>query len=214
MNIQDIKEQLLKSGLVVLNKYLDLYLELIYINKSNIKKPDYQKHHIIPKSYYKIQNLKVDNSSKNCVYLSKLNHIKAHYYLCLCSKGTFKAANAYATICLTNTSTFNEAVNLLNDLPKLNKLIKERNSNLSNLLKGKKYSQEHNKHLSESLQRNGSHKGNKNSMWGKHRTSPTYQRSWYNNGKIQKMISPSEVETYVSNGFIKGMLHGRWTIKD
>lgn len=91
-----LKEKLLNLNLCVDNKYLDKYCELIENNKDTKReKFKTQKHHIIPKCYYKYNNLKIDNSKENLVNLLYKDHILAHYYLCLCSKeNNFKYANA------------------------------------------------------------------------------------------------------------------------
>lgn len=86
-----IKDKLIASGIFIYNDYFNKYLEIIETNKNNkMIKFITQKHHIIPSSYYRHQKINVDNSKENLVNLSYINHIFAHYYLCLCSKGWFK----------------------------------------------------------------------------------------------------------------------------
>ena len=81
-----LKEKLLSLDLVIDNEYLDKYCELIESNK-NTKREKFktQKHHIIPRYYYKYNNLEIDNSKENLVNLLYKDHILAHYYLCMCS---------------------------------------------------------------------------------------------------------------------------------
>lgn len=81
----DIKEKLLNLGIIENNDYFEKYLQLI-ISNAETKKQKYktQRHHIIPKCYYKHNNLEVDNSSDNLVNLLYQDHILAHYYLCMC----------------------------------------------------------------------------------------------------------------------------------
>ena len=90
------------------NIYFVKYCNIIQENIQNKYSLNMEKHHIVPKSYYKMFGLKINNASENLVYLDRLNHIKAHYYLSLCSVGKFKASNVYATNCLCNTSKLNE----------------------------------------------------------------------------------------------------------
>ena len=89
--MKKLKEKLLALGIFEDNEYLDKYCELIENNK-NTKREKFktQQHHIIPRSYYKHNNLEIDNSKENLVNLLYKDHILAHYYLCLCTKGNLK----------------------------------------------------------------------------------------------------------------------------
>ena len=81
-----LKNKLLNLNIVIDNEYLDKYVELIESNRDTKReKFKTQKHHIIPKYYYKSNNLEVDESKENLVNLLYKDHILAHYYLCLCS---------------------------------------------------------------------------------------------------------------------------------
>ena len=86
-------QTLINDNIIEPNDYYNKYLTLIYSN--NIHESSIiNKHHIIPRCYYKHYNLAVDNSSNNVVKLSIPDHILAHYYLYKCSKATwFKNAN-------------------------------------------------------------------------------------------------------------------------
>lgn len=92
------KINLLSLGVFEDNEYLDKYITLINLNEHTAQqKGKTQKHHIIPRCYYKERGYSVDNSSKNCIYLSHFNHALAHYYICCCSlNGVFKYANELA----------------------------------------------------------------------------------------------------------------------
>ena len=63
-----IKNKLLNLNVFIDNEYLDKYIELIEINR-NTKREKFktQQHHIIPRSYYKHNNLEIDNSKENLV---------------------------------------------------------------------------------------------------------------------------------------------------
>lgn len=81
-----LKEKLLKLGVFIDNEYLDMYIKMVLDNAVTKRiKFETQKHHIIPKKYYKINNLEVDNSKENIVNLLYSDHILAHYLLCLCT---------------------------------------------------------------------------------------------------------------------------------
>lgn len=94
-----LKEQLLQTDMFIANNQLDAYITLIECNKSTGMKYS-ERHHIIPRSYYKLTKQKVDNSKNNIVNLSYFEHILAHYYLSFCTKGKLKQANIGAFIML------------------------------------------------------------------------------------------------------------------
>jgi hypothetical protein len=85
------KEDLLKTGFFKNNNFLDKYLNLF----SEPITDHFEKHHIIPKSYYKIINSEIDNSSVNLKNISLKNHYLAHYYLTKCTSGTLKKLMNY-----------------------------------------------------------------------------------------------------------------------
>lgn len=99
------KEFLLNLGCFIENEYLDFYLQLINANYENKAGKYFEKHHIIPRSYFKLNNLLIDNSKTNTVFLSHFNHCLAHYYLCLCLIGELKYKNQYAFIKMTHITT-------------------------------------------------------------------------------------------------------------
>lgn len=82
-----LKQRLLDIDLCVDNEYLDKYCQLIITNKNTqMVKGKTHKHHIIPRFYFKINKLKIDNSENNLVILFRKEHALAHYYLFRCSK--------------------------------------------------------------------------------------------------------------------------------
>ena len=94
----NIKKRLLETGVVDDNEYLSKYIELIESNV-NTKHISFktQRHHIIPKCYFKLVNKQCDDSKENIVYLLYKDHVLAHYYLSLCSKDNeFKFNNICA----------------------------------------------------------------------------------------------------------------------
>ena len=66
----DIKNCLLNTNLFFDCEFLDLYCDLIRANRDK-KATKYvtNKHHIIPKYYYKNNNLPIDNSKSNLINL-------------------------------------------------------------------------------------------------------------------------------------------------
>lgn len=92
------KEKLVNIGLVNDNEWLDKYIDILVKNEKTKKLVNYtQRHHIIPKYYFKYNGLEVDNSINNVVNLSIEEHVLAHYYLCMCSSDTYKGYS-YASI--------------------------------------------------------------------------------------------------------------------
>lgn len=87
----NLKLILLSTNVFENNDYIDKYVELIEQNR-NTKKEKFrtQLHHIIPKCYYKINKLQIDNSKENLVNLLYKDHILAHYYLSKCMLGTYR----------------------------------------------------------------------------------------------------------------------------
>lgn len=80
-----IKNVLLGTSYIIDNVYLDKYVALVVANIARKKEKFVtQKHHIVPKCFFKYDNLPIDNSVKNIVNLRYKDHIFAHYYLCLC----------------------------------------------------------------------------------------------------------------------------------
>lgn len=94
----NLKEKLLELEVFEDNEYLDLYVSLIQANTYTEKqKFRTQKHHIIPKCFYKLHNLSVDNSPKNIVNLLFKDHVLAHCYIVMASKeNEFKYHNRCA----------------------------------------------------------------------------------------------------------------------
>ena len=97
----NIKESLLKSSGFVDNEFLDLYVRLVERNTRTHRRNGLtNKHHILPKSWFNINNKTVDNSTSNLVNLVYRDHVLAHYYLCLCTVGKLQYANELAFFCL------------------------------------------------------------------------------------------------------------------
>ena len=77
-----IKNTLLGTNEFLDNEYLDKYVNLITSNKFT-KKEVYktQRHHIIPRCYYRNNNLIVNNEPDNLVNLLFKDHVLAHCYI-------------------------------------------------------------------------------------------------------------------------------------
>lgn len=81
-----IYNHLVKKNIVVDNEYLEKYVTLITENRYNSHIPfTTQTHHIIPKFVYKDLGIECDDSDENKVVLTYADHVRAHFYLAMCS---------------------------------------------------------------------------------------------------------------------------------
>ena len=176
------------------NEYTQKYYNLIQTNK--YRKPEKyktQKHHIIPKAYYKYIGEPVDNSSDNLVNLLYYDHVLAHYYLMKAAKeDSFRCSNASAVTKMLNhpiSQLTEEECEALAQVKQEAHQIKK--IERSKALKGRP-SPMLNQHHSESAKKKASaqHKG----------------RISIHNGVLQRFIWPSELESYLQDGWIQGVL--------
>ena len=135
------------------------------INMSRLNPPESgHKHHIIPKCWFKMNNLPIDNSDANLVLLSYEDHIKIHKLAYMCAKSSiFKGKMAYAYHRLTQGDVVS------NDCFKGEKCAmygkhhsEQSRKKMSEAHKGKSMSEEHYNKLSKAF------KGEKNPFYGKH----------------------------------------------
>lgn len=146
--MQQLKEKLLNLGIVENNEYLDNYCQLIIDNKDSLKQlHKTQSHHIIPRYYYKQNNLQVNNDKHNLVNLFYKDHILAHYYLALCSNSEkFIYANVSAIYKMSNcTQTLIEdnVIEFFTSLDKYQQLYETHARYQGSHLKGKSQTPEH-----------------------------------------------------------------------
>lgn len=91
------KNYLIDLELCIDNIYLTKYVDLISINlNTKMEKFKTERHHIIPKFYFKYKKISCDDSPSNIVNLSYADHIKAHIYLALCIDTKFKRQASFA----------------------------------------------------------------------------------------------------------------------
>ena len=110
----NVKQTLLQHKGFVDNEFLDSYVCLIERNTRTIQRNRItNSHHIIPKSWFKINKETVDNSRSNLVNLVYRDHVLAHYYLCLCTTDELQYANELALICLTTRNKLNTVDKML-----------------------------------------------------------------------------------------------------
>lgn len=128
MNIMcNIHETLKRLTYFIDNEYLKQYSLLIERNvRTSQRSRMTHKHHIIPKSWFKLTGSEINNCLNNLVNLPVREHVLAHYYLCLCTEDPFKYANQLALVCLqskTKLSLFDKE--LLQHLPMYNNVYED-----------------------------------------------------------------------------------------
>ena len=97
-----LKKKLLDTGYFIDNTYLDSYIELVK-NPSRSELAKYtDRHHILPRAYFKLSELPIDNSKDNIVRLSFLQHCKAHWLLYFCTQDNLKYAMQTAFVIMVN----------------------------------------------------------------------------------------------------------------
>lgn len=106
--MRDIKATLLQHSGFIDNEYLDMYCRLIERNyRTPLRGGLTNKHHIIPRSWFKINKQTVDNSQINLVNLFYREHVLAHYYLCICTRDELQYANELALMLLVSRKNLN-----------------------------------------------------------------------------------------------------------
>lgn len=78
-----MNETLLKDLMNENSIYYQLLIDIYDTNRSMPlkKEPGRELHHKVPKFYFKMNNMEIDNSDSNLVSLSKKDHFLAHYYI-------------------------------------------------------------------------------------------------------------------------------------
>ena len=66
------------------NQHFVAMMNIINLAKIQNVNGKFEKHHIVPRCWYKINNLPVDDSSDNLVNLTKEQHAKVHMLIPLC----------------------------------------------------------------------------------------------------------------------------------
>lgn len=198
----NIKKLLLDTDVVNDNIYLEKYCKLIELNLTT-KRQLYktQKHHIIPKCYYKSLNLPVNNEKNNLVNLLFKDHILAHYYLTLCAKDlNFKAQNAVAVKLYGEQSDISSCITELDNLQQVYELAAKY---IGQTKKGKCYVSKGNVVIMiptselDNYLSNGYIKGN----------NLLKNKCCITNGHEDKVINKEDLNEYIAKGFRKGHSH-------
>ena len=191
------------------NEYYRKYIELIDYAKSEEYELQeyYEKHHIVPRSFYEKKHMSIDNSDDNLVALNLQDHFMAHWYMSKCCVQKMKRSMEYAVVlmsnlvnCKTNREDTAIAKAVAFALSKVDKMkipvseetrrkISEANSGENNPMYGRHFSEEQKKKMSEALKGRILSEETKNMISkarvGKHHSEETRKKlSKANKGKI------------------------------
>lgn len=148
------------------------------INAARLNPPNKgHKHHIIPRCWFTLNNLPIDNSDENLVLLTKEQHGKVHKLMSLCAKDEQLKRNMVIAAHLMGLPTTSlkythtkEARQKISDASKGRIFSDDTRKKISERQIGKKLSDEHRKKLSES------HKGRKMSAEHKAKISASMKK--------------------------------------
>lgn len=115
------------------------------INTARLNPPNKgHRHHIIPRCWFKKNNLTVDGSKNNVILLTVEDHAKVHKLAYLCSNEQIKSALAYAALLMNKT---NHSINK-KDIQRTPWNKGKKGAQVC-WCKGKHLSEEHKKHIKE-----------------------------------------------------------------
>lgn len=207
MNNDSLKNKLMVLNVFEDNNYFEAYLRLI---RDNIMQKKVlgatQRHHIIPKNYYKMMSLKPDNSKSNIINLYYKDHIKAHCYLSLCSvPETLKLSNNFTIYKMLGARYIDDEqlknidFELIQQVYEQNKLLQQQRQPMHcpGIIEkhGQKMRTAETRHkISESMQQ-------------VRRKSKDHV--YIHKDKEEKRIPPEQLENYISEGWIIGPRTGR-----
>lgn len=169
------------------------------INAARLNPPkEGHKHHIIPRCWFKMNNLPVDNSKDNLVLLSYEDHVKVHKLAYLCAMTSkFKGKMAYAYLRLTQGEIVANGAFVGEQNSRYGRpLDKEHSRKISEAHKGKHLSKEHIENVSAALK--GKVPWNKgNRLSEEHRSNLSKAHKGKNNtwlkGKTWKLVDGKRI---------------------
>ena len=214
------KKELITSGLVLDNEYLSKYIELVTSSDYTEKIPGLtQKHHIIPRFYYRDNGMPINENADNIVYLTFKNHILAHYYLALCSDKKYRFKNELAFMRTSNFRNIPKLKDFMETLGKYDDIydsyIKDHTERMIGHLTsdetkqkisfanfGKRRTLEERKRISEATKRGM----RKNPEISKRNSEYHKNTVWITDGKRQKQIKQELLDEYKASGWHIGKL--------
>jgi hypothetical protein len=156
-NKMNLKERLLSCGLVHDNEYLDKYVEIINAKSFPTKQIGiHNRHHIIPRFYFRTNKLPIDNSSDNIANLLFKDHILAHYYLALCARENYKFLSELSFFRTTGFMTLPHSEDAMGDMDRYDDVYRSYVSNCTKKMTGHVISEETKRKIS--LANTGKHR--------------------------------------------------------
>lgn len=216
--------QLLLKDICVENEYFYKYCNLIECNINTVhKKFETQKHHIIPKAYFKHNNIEIDNTLENIVVLSHRDHILAHYYLSKCCVDDYLIySNEYALLFMLNKQHIPEEDELFDLLDDYVSVYKDFCVRQSNLMLGHTPWNKGVKMPPDFCQKLRMYNlGRKHSETERYKISCSLKGKnkggvYVNNGVVVKHIKEQDLQTYLDNGYKRGNLYSydnKWNMR-
>lgn len=124
--MRNIYAELSQLEYFIENDYLVKYCQLIESNKRTKQfSKETHKHHVLPRSWFKLTGKTVNDCLNNLVNLTCRYHILAHYYLCLCTEDPFRYANELGLFCLESDIKNDVDKHLLRNLPLYNNIYED-----------------------------------------------------------------------------------------
>ena len=122
-----------ENTVFIQNEYYKKYKNIIFNNaQTQYEKHNSNRHHIIPRVVFNINNLPIDNSASNIVILSITDHIMVHYYLALCVKAKYRVAMENAFFHLINShNEIPTEIEIVKSLPEYQKIYEQYCKDLS-----------------------------------------------------------------------------------
>ena len=184
------------------------------INRARLNPPKSgHRHHIVPRCWFIMNNLPIDNSKDNLVLLSYEDHVKVHKLAILCSDTKEMASKMGYAVHRLLKGQFKgihhteETKQKMSETHKGRTFSDESRRKMSEAAKNKVLSEEHRRKISEAT------RGKNNPMYGKQHTDAQRKKMseslkgqnkgthWYNDGKIN-------MRSYTCpEGFVKGKLN-------
>ncbi len=191
------KETLLKTGYFIDNNYFNEYFKLILDNRNTAyTKFRTNRHHILPRHYFRERGIPIDNSEENTVVLTFRDHALAHLLLSGCTKGRDRYWNLYAIFQMSGHTLLPENLESLKEIAEMecyDTLYSEAIAEAPNHRKGVKVSNETRIRMSEAQKK-------RCEMYGNHNKGAV----WVTNDEEECMVSREEADEMLQNGYRLG----------
>ena len=212
----NLKEKLLSCGLVCDNEYLDRYVEIMESKSSPQKQIGvHNRHHIIPRFYFRTNEIPIDDSTENIANLVFKDHILAHYYLALCSTGKYRFLSELSFFRTTGFMTIPKSEEAMGDMDRYDDVYRSYISNCTKKMTGHVTSEETKRKISIA------NTGKRRTPEEKRRIAEATKAAmtdemmkknieyhtgtiWVNDGVHSKQIRPEQIDEYLKLGWTRG----------